>query len=37
MATQTGSPLREHINRALLELGEDGTSTQLRVTWFGAP
>lgn len=35
MATQSGSPLRERINRALLELAEDGTQGDLRIKWFG--
>ena len=36
MATAAGSPLREQINRALLELDEQGIMQDLRVKWFGA-
>ncbi|MCA9550996.1 MAG: transporter substrate-binding domain-containing protein [Myxococcales bacterium] len=37
MATQSRSPLREDINRALLELDQEGVMLELRVKWFGAP
>jgi len=35
MATQSNSPLREQINRALLQLAAEGTQEDLRVKWFG--
>lgn len=35
IALSTGSPLAEDIDRALLELREDGTYSDLVVTWFG--
>ena len=34
-ALQTGSELREPINRALLRFAEDGTYRALLVKWFG--
>ncbi|MCV6592081.1 MAG: transporter substrate-binding domain-containing protein [Silicimonas sp.] len=36
LALQTGSDLREDINRALLRLNEDGTYRALMQRWFGA-
>ncbi len=36
IALPTGSPLRESINRTLLELYSDGTYQQIYSTWFGA-
>ncbi len=35
IAVREGSPLRERINRALLELNESGEIQRLRVQWFG--
>ncbi|MEO1334595.1 MAG: transporter substrate-binding domain-containing protein, partial [Myxococcota bacterium] len=35
LATQQGSPLREELNRALLDLKSSGELTELRVKWFG--
>jgi polar amino acid transport system substrate-binding protein len=35
IALQSGSPLAEPLNRALLALREDGTIEALRVKWFG--
>ena len=36
IALQTGSPVREDINRSLLRLREDGTYDDLVERWFGA-
>lgn len=36
IALPTGSPLRENINRTLLELYSDGTYQQIYSKWFGA-
>ncbi len=36
IVVQIGSPLRESINRTLLELYSDGTYQQIYSTWFGA-
>jgi polar amino acid transport system substrate-binding protein len=36
IAVPAGSPLRENINRTLLELYSDGTYQQLYSKWFGA-
>lgn len=36
IALPTGSPLREEINRALLQLIEDGTYDDIYTRWFGA-
>jgi polar amino acid transport system substrate-binding protein len=35
IALPTGSPLREEINRALLEMIEDGSYERLEQSWFG--
>lgn len=35
MAFPNGSPLREKVNRALLDLQEDGTHSRLYEKWFG--
>ncbi len=35
IALPTGSPLREEINRALLQLREDGTYDRIYSRWFG--
>ena len=35
LATPQGSPLREQINRVLLELEASGKLTELRAKWFG--
>jgi ABC-type amino acid transport substrate-binding protein len=35
IAVQQGSPLREEINRVLLEIREDGTYERLRLKYFG--
>ncbi len=37
IALATGSPLREPINKALLELQSDGTMAKLSDKWFGTP
>ncbi len=37
MATQTGSPLRELVNRSILRLAQNGTQRDLRVKWFATP
>jgi polar amino acid transport system substrate-binding protein len=36
IVVQTGSPLRETINRTLLEIYSDGTYQQIYSKWFGA-
>ena len=36
MATPASSPLREQINRALLEIAEEGVLTDLQMKWFGS-
>jgi polar amino acid transport system substrate-binding protein len=36
IAVPQGSPLREDINRVLLEIREDGTYERLRIKYFGA-
>jgi polar amino acid transport system substrate-binding protein len=36
IVVQAGSPLRENINRTLLEIYNDGTYQQLYSKWFGA-
>ncbi|WP_298295386.1 transporter substrate-binding domain-containing protein [uncultured Litoreibacter sp.] len=36
MALPSGSPLREPINRALLQMREDGRYDSLRTKWFGS-
>ncbi|MGL4651306.1 MAG: transporter substrate-binding domain-containing protein [Caldilineaceae bacterium] len=36
IAFEPGSPLREPVNRALLELVEDGTYEAIYMRWFGA-
>jgi polar amino acid transport system substrate-binding protein len=36
IALPQGSPLREDINRTLLEIREDGTYEKLRIKYFGA-
>jgi polar amino acid transport system substrate-binding protein len=35
IAVNQGSPLREQINRALLQLREDGTYDVIYAKWFG--
>ena len=35
IAFPSGSPLREEVNRALLQLREDGTYDQIYAKWFG--
>ncbi len=36
MAFPTGSPLKESVNQALLEMREDGSYSQIHTKWFGS-
>ena len=36
VAVREGSALRERINRALLELKQEGEASRLKAEWFGA-
>jgi polar amino acid transport system substrate-binding protein len=35
IALQSGSPIREGLNAAILQIREDGTLDRIREKWFG--